>query len=102
MFTFFTIVFAIVWAVVSFILLFKVWDNIGPIVLSFSKSHIVQLLAMAIIFLIIWGVPGWLWMKIFGRYTRETAFSESAKPRLLRVSGFSFWPKLFFAFLRFC
>ena len=46
MFTFFTIVFAIVWAVVSFILLFKVWDNIGPIVLSFSKSHIVQLLAM--------------------------------------------------------
>lgn len=66
MFTFFTIVFAIVWAVVSFILLFKVWDNIGPIVLSFSKSHIVQLLAMAIIFLIIWGVPGWLWMKISG------------------------------------
>lgn len=66
MFTFFTIVFAIVWAVVSFFLLFKVWDNIGPIVLSFSKSHIVQLLAMAIIFLIIWGVPGWLWMKIFG------------------------------------
>ena len=66
MFTFFTIVFAIVWAVVSFILLFKVWDNIGPIVLSFSKSHIVQLLAMAIIFLFIWGVPGWLWMKIFG------------------------------------
>lgn len=66
MFTFFTIVFAIVWAVVSFILLFKVWDNIGQIVLSFSKSHIVQLLAMAIIFLIIWGVPGWLWMKIFG------------------------------------
>ena len=66
MFTFFTIVFAIVWAVVSFILLFKVCDNIGPIVLSFSKSHIVQLLAMAIIFLIIWGVPGWLWMKIFG------------------------------------
>ena len=58
MFTFFTIVFAIVWAVVSFILLFKVWDNIGPIVLSFSKSHIVQLLAMAIIFLIIWGVSG--------------------------------------------
>ena len=46
MFTFFTIVFAIVWAVVSFILLFKVWDNIGPIVLSFSKSHIVQLLAL--------------------------------------------------------
>ena len=66
MFTFFTIVFAIVWAGVCFILLFKVWDNIGPIVLSFSKSHIVQLLAMAIIFLIIWGVPGWLWMKIFG------------------------------------
>ena len=66
MFTFFTIVFAIVWAVVSFSLLFNVWDKIGPIVLSFSKSHIVQLLAMAIIFLIIWGVPGWLWMKIFG------------------------------------
>ena len=86
MFTFFTIVFAIVWAVVSFILLFKVWDNIGPIVLSFSKSHIVQLLAMAIIFLIIWGVPGWLWMKILGDTPAKTAFSESAKPRLLRVS----------------
>ena len=66
MFTFFTIVFAIVWAVVSFIILFMVWDNIGPIVISLSKSHIVQLLALAIIFLIIWGVPGWLWMKIFG------------------------------------
>lgn len=66
MFTFFTIVFAIIWAIVSFILLFKVWDSIGPAVLAISKSHVVQLLAMAIIFLVIWGIPGWLWMKIFG------------------------------------
>ena len=64
MFTFFTIVFAIVWAVVSFILLFKVWDNIGPIVLSFSKSHIVQLRAIPSIIHIIWGVPRSHRMKI--------------------------------------
>ena len=66
MFTFFSVVLAIIWAVVSLFLLFKVWDGIGPVVLAISKSHIVQLLAMAIVFLVIWGIPGWLWMKIFG------------------------------------
>ena len=29
-------------------------------------SHAVQLLAMAIVFLAIWGIPGWIYMKIFG------------------------------------
>ena len=58
---------ALIWAVASFILLFKVWDNIGPAVLSMSGgSHAVQLLAMAIVFLAIWGIPGWIYMKIFG------------------------------------
>ena len=67
MFTFITIVLALSWAVASFILLFKVWDNIGPAVLSMSGgSHAVQLLAMAIVFLAIWGIPGWIYMKIFG------------------------------------
>lgn len=67
MFTFITIVLALIWAVVSFILLFKVWDNIGPAVLSMSGgSHAVQLLAMVIVFLAIWGIPGWIYMKIFG------------------------------------
>ena len=66
MFTFFTIIFALVWAGVSFLLLFKVWDTVGPMVLAISKSHFVQVLAMLIIFGVIWGVPGWLWMKIFG------------------------------------
>ncbi|MDO5531157.1 hypothetical protein [Sutterella sp.] len=66
MFTFITIVLAILWAIASFVLLFKVWDSVGPAVLSISSSHVVQLLAMAIIFLAIWGIPGWLWMKIFG------------------------------------
>ena len=67
MFTFITIVLALIWAVASFILLFKVWDNIGPAVLSMSGgSHAVQLLAMAIVFLAIWGIPGWIYMMIFG------------------------------------
>lgn len=66
MFTFITVVLALAWAVVSFILLFKVWDSIGPAVLAISSSHIVQLLAMALVFGVIWGVPGWLWMKLFG------------------------------------
>ena len=67
MFTFITIVLALTWAIASFILLFKVWDNIGPAVLSMSGgSHAVQLLAMAIVFLAIWGIPGWIYMKIFG------------------------------------
>ena len=42
MFTFFTIVFAIVWAVGSFILLFKVWDNIGPIVRVIHPRNSIQ------------------------------------------------------------
>ena len=64
MFTFITIVLALIWAIASFI---KVWDNIGPAVLSMSGgSHAVQLLAMAIVFLAIWGIPGWIYMKIFG------------------------------------
>ena len=67
MFTFITIVLALIWAIASFILLFKVWDNIGPAVLSMSGGcHAVQLLAMAIGFLAIWGIPGWIYMKIFG------------------------------------
>ncbi len=66
MFTFFTIVFGLVWAGVSFLLLFKVWDKIGPAVLNLSKSHIVQGAAMVITFLIIWGIPMKLWFKIFG------------------------------------
>lgn len=66
MFTFFTIVFGLIWAVASFILLFKVWDSIGPAVLSISKSHVVQMASMAIVWLVIFGIPAWLWMKIFG------------------------------------
>ena len=49
MFTFFTIVFGLIWAV-----------------LSISKSHVVQMAAMAIVWLVIFGIPAWLWMKIFG------------------------------------
>lgn len=66
MFTFFSIVFGLIWAVASFLLLFKVWDGIGPIVLNISKSHIVQATAMIITYLVIFGIPAWLWMKIFG------------------------------------
>ena len=66
MFTFFTIVFGLIWAVASIILLFKVWASIGPAVLSISKSHVVQMAAMAIVWLVIFGIPAWLWMKIFG------------------------------------
>ncbi len=66
MFTFFTIVFAVIWAGISFLLLFKVWDKLGPIVLNFSKSHIVQGAAMVITFLIIFGIPLRLWFKLFG------------------------------------
>lgn len=66
MFTFFTIVFGLVWAGVSLLLLFKAWDKIGPIVLNFSKNHIVQGAAMVITFLVIWGIPMRLWFKLFG------------------------------------
>ena len=40
MYTFFSIVFGLIWAVASFLLLFKVWDVLGPIVLGISKNHI--------------------------------------------------------------
>ena len=66
MFTFFSVVFGILWAIASFVLLFKVWDGIGPVVLNISKSHIVQMAAMIIVYLVIFSVPAWLWMKIFG------------------------------------
>ena len=66
MFTFFTIVFGILWAGASLLLLFKVWDKLGPVVLGFSKSHIVQGAAMVITFLMIWGIPMKLWFKLFG------------------------------------
>ncbi len=66
MFAFITVVLAVIWAVVSFLLLFKVWDSVGPVVLGLSKSHVVQAAAMIIIFLVIWGIPGWLYMKLFG------------------------------------
>ena len=61
MYTFFSIVFGLIWAVASFLLLFKVWDVLGPIVLGISKNHIVQAAALVII-----GVPAWCWVKLFG------------------------------------
>ena len=98
MFTFFTIVFAIVWAVVSFILLFKVWDNIGPIVLKEPYraaprhgDHLPHHLGRSRLAL----------DEDFRVIHLQTTVSEGVKPRLLRVSGFFFWPKLFFAFLSF-
>lgn len=66
MYTFFSIVFGLAWAVASFGLLFKVWDVIGPMILGFSKSHVVQVAAMVITWLIIFGIPAWLWTAIFG------------------------------------
>ena len=38
MFTFFSIVFGLIWAVASFLLLFKVWDGLGPIVLGSRRA----------------------------------------------------------------
>lgn len=66
MYTFFSIVFGLAWAVASLLILFKVWDKLGPMVLSVSKSHIVQMAAMILTFLVIWGVPARLWVKLFG------------------------------------
>ena len=66
MFTFISFVLAVIWAIASLILLFKVWDSIGPVVLSISKSHVWLLAAMIIVWLVIFGVPAWLYMKIFG------------------------------------
>lgn len=66
MYTFFSIVFGLAWAVASFLLLFKVWDGIGPVVVNMTKNHIIQAAAMIITWLVIFGVPAWLWCKIFG------------------------------------
>ena len=38
MYTFFSIVFGLIWAVASFLLLFKVWDVLGPIVLGILEE----------------------------------------------------------------
>ncbi|MFR6028475.1 MAG: hypothetical protein ACLUHG_03565 [Sutterella wadsworthensis] len=56
MYTFFSIVFGLIWAVASFLLLFKVWDVLGPIVLGISKNHIVQAAALVITYIDL-GVP---------------------------------------------
>lgn len=66
MYFFFSLVFGIAWAAASFLLLFKVWDVIGPIVLGISKSHIVQAAAMIITYALIFGIPAWMWSSIFG------------------------------------
>lgn len=66
MYTFFSVVFGIIWAVASFFLLFKVWDVLGPIVLNLSKNHFVQSAALVITYLVIFGVPAWGWIKLFG------------------------------------
>ena len=66
MFTFFSIVFGLIWAAASFVILFKVWDVLGPIVLGISKNHIVQMATMILTYGVIFGIPAWLWCKIFG------------------------------------
>lgn len=66
MYTFFSIVFGIIWAVCSLLLLFKVWDKIGPVVLSMTKSHAVQVVAMVIVWGIIFYIPAKIWMWLFG------------------------------------
>lgn len=66
MYTFFSFVFGLIWAVASFLLLFKVWDVLGPIVLGISKNHIVQAAALVITYIVIFGVPAWCWVKLFG------------------------------------
>ena len=66
MYTFFSVVFGLAWAAASFVLLFKVWDAIGPMILGISKSHVVQVVAMIVTWSIIFGIPAWLWTAIFG------------------------------------
>lgn len=66
MYTFFSIVFGLIWLVASFLLLFRVWDKIGPVVNGISSNHIVQAASMVITFLIIYGIPAWIWVKLFG------------------------------------
>ena len=73
MYTFFSIVFGLIWAVASFLLLFKVWDVLGPIVLGISKNHIVQAAALVITYIVIFGVPAWCWVKLFGGPAAGTA-----------------------------
>ncbi|MFR6359700.1 MAG: hypothetical protein ACLUNV_08830 [Sutterella wadsworthensis] len=38
----------------------------GPIVLGISKNHIVQAAALVITYIVIFGVPAWCWVKLFG------------------------------------
>lgn len=66
MFTFFTIVFGVVWAAASFLIFFKLWDGIGPLVLEVTKNHVLQLAAMIILYLIIFGIPMKIWFWLFG------------------------------------
>lgn len=65
MFTFISVVLGIIWAIISLVLLFKVWDKLGPVVLSISNNHIVQIVAMIIVYGVIFGIPvriwSWLW-----------------------------------------
>lgn len=65
MFTFISVVLGIIWALISLVLLFKVWDKIGPAVLSMSNNHIVQVAAMVIVYAMIFYIPVriwcWLW-----------------------------------------
>ena len=66
MYTFFSLVFGVIWAVASFLRLFKVWDVLGPIVLNLSKNHLVQSGIMILTYLLIFGIPAWCWVKLFG------------------------------------
>ena len=81
MYTFFSIVFGLIWAVASFLLLFKVWDVLGPIVLGISKNHIVQAAALVITYIVIFGVPAWCWvLDRCGGRRRHGPCVEQAEP----------------------
>lgn len=66
MFTFISTVLGILWFIASVVLFSKAWSGVGPVVLSITKSHVGQILAMLIVFGAIFGIPCWLYMKIFG------------------------------------
>lgn len=66
MFAFITLVLGIIWALVSLVLLFRVWDKIGPVVLSMSKSHAVQICAMVLVWFVIFWIPAKIYMWLFG------------------------------------
>lgn len=66
MFTFISLVLAVIWAIASFVLLFKVWDKLGPIVVSLSSNHIVQSAAMIITYALIFGIPAKIYLNLFG------------------------------------